>query len=272
MSRIAKNPSVRDLDAVSNLPDKNDAAPGVEMAPETSWLSAGSLDKLRQGAKLNGLSSEAYLHHLLDDDLERLRLLSYCQDRVIDANLPVVHEINQVINEELQHLLPTSEVHEFHGALEQLYNRLLDEKHIKTKLTKNRVAESQRLKIPRVAYFYYGATLSHACARWFHTTDVYLWHEMFSSESEVLFVGSPENVVVSYQVCFRLCQLFKKAKSQKKAQMGNWGSRKDMDEEANDYINLFARDVEKADCGYPDEETYEFLYHYVADNYHYTLR
>ena len=272
MSRIARNPSVRDLDAISGLPNKGEQSANLGVVPSTSWLTSSTLDKLNQGAKLNNLSTEAYLQFLLNDDLERWRLLSFCQNQVIDPNMPAVHEITQVINEELNLLEPTSEVDEFREALEQLYERLLREKRINTKANPNRIGESQRLKIPRVAYYWYGGTLAKACGRWFHTENVYLWDELFHTDSEVLFVGSPENVVVSYQVCYRLCQLFKKSKSLYKKQAGSWGSKQDVEDEANDYISMFARGVNEADCGWLDEDDYGVLFDYIEKHYRYTLR
>lgn len=274
MSRIAKNPTVIHLDAISNLPNKDSAtSKQSEVVASSTWLTPENHAKLCQLAKLNSMSTDDYLAGLLAENEKRHELLEYANEKgVFDANLPEVHEINQVINDELQHLQPESEVYQYQQTIEQMYHRLLSERLISTKVTKGRIAESERLKIPRVAYYWYGGSIAKACARWFNTDKVYLWHELYYSESEVIFVGSSENVVVSYQVCSRLCQLFKKAKSNYKKSIGDWGTNKEREDEANDRMNLFARGVAEASCGYHDEDCFSEIYDYIEDKYLYTLR
>jgi len=78
---------------------------------------------------------------------------------------------------------------------EHLVTEILDRKLLSFRVPENCIAESQRLYIPRVAYYWYGGVIADRVAKILGTREVYLWHEILTSESEVVFNGAPNNVV-----------------------------------------------------------------------------
>lgn len=98
---------------------------------------------------------------------------------------------------------------------------LMDKDYLKYHV--NSEAESERLTIPRTAYYWYGGVIAKRVAQLFDTYDVYLWHEYLQPNSEVVFVGEAPNVVVSYFVCQKLCRLVKQMRSQYRKVHGEHG-------------------------------------------------
>ncbi|MEX9843731.1 hypothetical protein AB7X06_21555 [Providencia rettgeri] len=89
------------------------------------------------------------------------------------------------------------------------------------------------------------------------------------TNSEVVFVGDAQNVVVSYFVCQQLCRLIKQMRSQYRKQQGSWGTRTQLDDIANEYASRFVRGIMENPLYIAD---FARLFTYVERRYAYTLR
>jgi hypothetical protein len=157
--------------------------------------------------------------------------------------------------------------------LEEIQEELLEQKLISQIVDPTGIAESQRLQIPRVAYYWYGGIVAKLCDQMFGTYNVYLWHEILATESEVIFIGMPNNVVASFHLCSRLCQILKRIKMDYKKSEGDFGSAKDREDSANNYMYNFAQGIAGADV-YLEVKEVDFyhFYDYADKNYAYAHR
>lgn len=191
----------------------------------------------------------------------------------IEKNTTPVQRISSIINDHLKELTPLSEINEFQRVVENIHHDFLQQSLITASVDPDGIAESQRLKIPRVAYYWYGGIVAKLCGQIFGTYSVYLWHEILATESEVIFIGMPHNVVASFHLCSRLCQMLKRTKIEYKKSEGKFGSANDREESANHYMYNFAQGVAGADA-YLEviEEDFYHFYDYADERYAYAHR
>lgn len=180
-------------------------------------------------------------------------------------------EIASLVSQHFATLTPDSEVPDYHQALRALMRTLMDKDYLTYHVSS--VAESERLTIPRTAYYWYGGAIAKRVAQMFGTYDVYLWHEYWQPNSEVVFVGEAQNVVVSYFVCQQLCRLIKQMRSQYRKQQGSWGTRTQLDDIANEHASRFVRGIMESPLYIGGGEAdFARLFTYVERRYAYTLR
>jgi hypothetical protein len=185
-------------------------------------------------------------------------------------NTPV-QAISEVINRHFAVLSHTSEVFEYQTVFEELMNELLEKKLINLRVPKNSIAESNRLYIPRTDYYWYGGVVADRVAKMLGSLEVYLWRERLMTESEVIFLGTANNVVAGYFICERVCKLFKKMKNSYKKEQGTWGSRKDIEDTANQYLYRFALGIIPPAIFIYDEDSQLRLIEYAHGHYSYAM-
>ena len=185
-------------------------------------------------------------------------------------NTPV-QAISEVINRHFKVLSHTSEVFEYQNVFEELMKELLEKKLINLKVPKNSIAESNRLYIPRTDYYWYGGVVADRVAKMLGSLEAYLWRERLMTESEVIFLGTANNVVAGHFICERVCKLFKKMKNSYKKEQGTWGSRKDIEDAANQYLYRFALGIIPPAIFIYDEDSQLRLIEYAHDHYAYAM-
>lgn len=238
---------------------------------EIHKLEPDTIIKLKAYAENNKMNSDQLINYLLEEDIARNQLLHDANDKTDnDTNSPV-QLISKIINEHFATLSEHSETFEFQAVIEELMNDLLKKKLLNLKVPQNNIAESQRLKIPRIAYYWYGAIVAKRIAMMFGAYKVYLWNEILHPESEVIFLGTPNNVVACHLICDRVCKLFKKIKTNYKKTQGGWGNKKDIEDEANRYMYQFAEGIISFDTAIYDEDSQMRLIEYSSDKYSYTM-
>lgn len=230
--------------------------------------------KLINCANKAKLSPNALLNTLIDDEVERQRLLGISKEIAQEKRGEAVpsQKIAKICNQYLAKLNDESESLAIRTAIESLHAELLRQNLLSVNAREGCVIESRRLKTSRVAYYWYAGILSKHTAMWFGANDVYLWNEMFYPFSEVLFVGMPTNVEVCCQVFTHLYKLCKKAKSAYKKDTGNWGTKAEMEEEASRHMCNFAQELEQTQAYIENEDYNKVIYDYIKDKYAYTLR
>ncbi len=239
---------------------------------ETSGLSQSTNLKLKTCAERVNLSTNEFINYLLDDEVERNQLLALTHDKKKNESNTPVQVIAEVVNRHFSVLSRSCEMYEYHGVLDGLVSELLEKKLLSMRVPENSIAESQRLKIPRIAYYWYGAIIADRIAKILGTFEVYLWHEMLATDSEVVFIGSPNNVVASYLICEKVCRLLKQTKSAYKKDQGNWGKKSAIEEAANDYMYNFAQGVMQVECYIYDEDSQMRIIEYASEKYRYAMR
>ena len=187
-----------------------------------------------------------------------------------ESNTPI-QVIAEIVNRHFLALSASSEIYEYHGVFKDLLEELLEKKLLNLNVPENCIAESQRLPIPRIAYYWYGCVIAKRVAQTLGAFDVYLWHEILATESEVVFVGAPNNVVACYLITDRICKLLKKVKSAYKKDQGHWGSKREIEEAANDYIYRFSQGVMEIDVYIYDEDSQLRIIDYAAEKYAYAM-
>lgn len=239
---------------------------------ETSVLSQKTNVKLKICAERLSMSPEQFINYLLDDEIERNQILDLIQTKKQNESDTPVQVIAEIVNRHFSIISHTSEIYEYHAVFDELVNELLEKKLLNLRVPENSVAESQRLKIPRIAYYWYGGIIAGRIAQILGTWEVYLWHKILATESEVIFLGSPNNVVASYLICDRIYKLLKKTKSAYKKDQGNWGNKREIEDAANDYIYHFAQGVMEVDSYIYDEDSQLRLIEYATEKYRYAMR
>jgi hypothetical protein len=239
-----------------------------------SSLSSETNFKLDSCAGLAGMSADGLINALLDDEIERNQILNTVKNKVGEGNVSntPVQLIAEIVNRHFSALTHSSEMSEYIDSIEHLVTEMLDKKILGLRVSENCIAESERLYIPRVAYYWYGSVVADRLAKILGTWEVYLWHEIIASESEVVFIGAPNNVVTCYLVCDRICQLLKKTKSAYKKEQGGWGSKTEIEEAANSYIHRFSQGIMESEIYLYDDDSQMRLIRYASDKYRYAMR
>lgn len=230
--------------------------------------------KLIHWAKHSKLSPDVFLNTLLDDEIERQRLFGISAELAQEDSRQTApsRKIAKICNQHLSVLDHESESSAMRRAIENLYNDLLQLNVLSVNSREGQIVESQRLKTSRVAYYWYASILAKRIAMWFGTLDVYLHHELLYPESEVVFVGMPANVEVSYQVFTHLYKLFKKAKTAYKRGAGSWGSKSEMEEEASRHMYKFAQELDYTQAFIENDDCNKHLYDYADNQFRWAMR
>lgn len=237
-------------------------------------LQADTKQKIIEFANSSGISVDTLLDLLIDDEIERQRLLKIHDDHKEDDSRGTVpsQKITKICKKYLSVLEPSSESFEIRKAIENLYKDLLQQKLIFVNTRKGEIVESKRLKTSRAAYYWFAGILAKNTGLCFGTLDVYLWHDMLYPISEVVFIGMPSNVEVSYQVFLHLYQLFMRIQASYKSYASSYGSKSQKEEEANRYMYEFAQELNHIDA-YIDNDNYnKLLYEYADQKYAYAMR
>lgn len=238
-------------------------------------LKSDTQQKILTFANKMGISLDVLLNTLIDDEIERHRLLKISDELAKEGSIKTApsQKITKICKTHLSVLDYESESFAIRKAIESLYVDLLCRKIISVNTREGCIVESQRLKTSRAAYYWYAGVLAKHTAMWFGTLDVYLWHELLHPLSEVLFVGMPANVEVCYQVFLHFYQLFKKAKDAYKKDAGNnWGSKEDKEEEANQYMYKFVQELDHTQAYIENDGDNELLYKYANKKFAYAMR
>ncbi len=244
----------------------------VEKPEASHQLSPETRTKLKSCAEQWGLEADSLIDRLLDDESDRHQILRRIENRkeVIENRAPF-QVLAEIINRQCAVLSQASEIDDYQMMLDQLIHELLEKKLIQVRVLEKGIAESQRLNIPRTAYYWYGGVIADGVAKRLGAFEVYLWHEILATESEVVFLGSPNNVVVCYLLCDRLCRLLKKTKSAYKKDQGKWGSKAEIEETANHYVYRFAQGIMDSDIYIYDEDSQMRLIEYADEKYRYAM-
>ena len=238
-----------------------------------NFLRSDTQQKIIAFANEARTSPEALLNTLIDDEIERHRLLKIFNELNKEdpkATVPTV-QITVICKKHLSVLNHQSESFAIRKAIESLYADLLDQKIIFVNTRKGDIVKSKILKTTRVDYYWYGGILAKNIAMCFGTLDIYLWHDLLHPFSEIVFVGMPTNVEVCYQVFLHLYQLFKKSKTAYKKDSGNWGSRNEKEEEANRYMCQFAQELDHTQAYIENDEYNKLLYDYADEKFAYAI-
>ncbi len=249
----------------------------VEQNNIVTLLKPDTQQKLIHGANRAGVSPDALLNTLLDDEVERQRLLNVFKEisqekQQSSEKTAPSQKIAKMCNQYLSPLDHESESFAIRTAIENLHTDLLRQNLMSVNAREGSIVESKRLKTSRGAYYWYASILAKHTAMWFGALDVYLWHELCYPISEVVFVGMPSNVEVCYQVFKHLYKIFKKAKTAYKKDAGNWGSKADMEEEASRYMYNFAQELQETQAFIENGDYNKPLYDYADDKFAYAMR
>lgn len=230
--------------------------------------------KAEELANTMGISFDTLFATLVNDEIERQRLLEISDklDKEKSTETVPSQKIAKICKKHLSILNHNSESYTIRESIENLYQDLLHQKLLFVNTREGCIVESKRLKTAHVDYYWYAGVLAKRISMWFGTLDIYLWHEMFHPFSEVLFVGMPTNVEVCYQVFLHLYQLFKKTKATYKKNAGNWGTKKEMGDEANNYMSKFAQELDHTHAYIENDDYDKLLYDYANKNFAYTMR
>ena len=238
----------------------------------TPWLTPQVLEKLVANSTQQKLQPSEYLAFLLDHDSDRIELLDLLKNTVAAPLTASAQSVIEIINQYTRELDNRSDVDQYHVVVENIFSTMLESNLISMKVLTNSIAESERLNIPRVAYYWYGGSIAKHCARLFGTYAVYLWHDMLATESEVVFIGMPSNVIASYQLCSKLCRLLKSAKAKYKKDAGKWGASAEVEDDANQFISTFSRGICGEAIGIYDEDGFGLIHDYAMEHYRYAMR
>lgn len=234
-------------------------------------ISPETVMKLKSCAAQMNMDDETCINYLLDDEIERLDILSQRQNTAHHDDDTPVQTISHIINHHFSNLTPESEVSEYQSVCEALTTELLEKRLINLRVPENTVAESERLPISRTAYYWYGGVVVDRVSKMLGAYDVYLWHALYCTKSEVIFLGTSNNVVACYLIAERLCALLKRVKSAYTKAQGSWGRKKDIEEASNQYIYQFAQGIISPEIFIYDEESQIRLIGYASDRYSYTM-
>ena len=239
-----------------------------------TFLKIETHQKLIHWAKQSGVSPDAFLNILLNDEIERQRLLGISAEIAQEESQQTVpsQKIAKICQKHLSVLDYESESSAMRKAVENLYNDLLQYNLLSVNSREGQIVESERLKTSRVAYYWYAGILSKRISMWFGTHDVYLFHDLIYPMSEVVFVGMPTNVEVCYQVFTHLYKLFKKAKTAYKSDAGNWGSKSEMEEEANRHMYKFAQELDHTQALIENDNYNKHVYDYARAKFAWAMR
>ena len=220
------------------------------------------------------LSPDALLNALLDDEVERQRLLGISEEisQEKPSQAAPSQKIAKICNTHLSTLDHNSESVDIRSAIESLHASLLRANLISVNAREGGIVESKRVKTSRVAYYWYAGALAKYTAMWFGTFNVYLYHELLSPFSESVFVGMPANVEVCYQVFSHLYQLFNKTKSVYKKDSGDWGSKREMEDIANRYMSEFVQELQRTQAFIENDDYGKPLYDYAQEKYAWAMR
>lgn len=240
----------------------------------TIHLKTDTQQKIIAFANKIEISPDALLNTLINDEIERHRLLEISDELAKERSKKTApsQKITKICKEHLSILDHESESFDIRKAIEKLHADLLRQKIISVNAREGCIVESQRFETSRVAYYWYAGVLAKRIAMWFGTLDVYLWHEMLNPFSEVLFVGMPANVEVCYQVFLHLYQLFEKAKAAYRKNAGNWGSKKEMEDEASRHMYKFVQELDHTQAYIENDDYNKVLYDYADKKFAYAMR
>ena len=231
------------------------------------FLNAETQQKLIDYANSVGMPPDMLLNILINDEIERNRLLKYAdeieQEKTTEAKAVPSQKIAKICKQYLSTLNHDSESAEIRSTIENLHTDLLRQNLLFVNAREGSIVKSKRLKTIRADYYWFAGPLSKYVGMWFGTADVYLFHEMLSPQSEGLYVGMPTNVEVSFQVFTHLYQLLKTIKAAYKKEAGNWGKKSEVEEDVNRYMCNFVQELQRTQAFIENEDYSKPIYDYV---------
>jgi hypothetical protein len=238
------------------------------------FLQPKTQQRLFACAKKLGVSADALLNTLINDEFERQRLLKVFHTIANEPKKISVpsQKITMVCKKHLSPLHHESESVEIKDAIGNLYHKLLQEKLLCVNARAGELVESKRINTSRVGYYWYEGSLMKYIGMWFGTMDVYLFHSILNPIHEILFIGMPTNVEVCVQVFIHLQQLFKKVKRVYKKNNPNFGTKSETEYDVGRYMYHFVEQVQDAEAYIENDDCNKVLYDYVQEKFAYTLQ
>ncbi len=134
----------------------------------TNLLKPGTQQKILAFADKEGVSLDALLNALIDDEIERHRLLKISDeiDKEGSKETAPSQKITKICKKHLLGLNHENESFAIRKAIERLHADLLRQKIISVNgnAREGRVVESQRFETSRVAYYWYAGVLAKRTA------------------------------------------------------------------------------------------------------------
>lgn len=245
----------------------------TENVPRTTGFSPETVAKLEVCAAQANMTSDHWINYLLDHEIERIQILSYAKSGAAagDGCDTPVQVIAEIINRHFSGLSHRSEIFEFRDVLQALMHELLEEQLVHVLVPEHMIAESKRLTIPRIDYYWFGGVVAKRTAMMLGAYDVYLWHELFHPDSQVIFLGAPNNVVACNFISEKICKLLKQIKSHYKKAQGGWGSKRDIEDSANQYVAQFTKGIMEPQLYFDDEKSQMRLINHAIKHYSYAM-
>lgn len=245
----------------------------TENVVRTTGFSPETVAKLAACAAQANMNADQWINYLLNHEIERTEILNYVKSGANAGNgsdTPV-QVIAEVINRHFSCLSHRSEIFEFRAVFQALMPELLEKQLVHVLVPEHMIAESKRIAIPRTDYYWFGGVVAKHTAMMLGAYEVYLWHEWAHPESEVLFLGAPNNVVACNFICGKICKLLKQIKSHHKKEQGGWGSKRDIEDSANEYVAQFAKGIFDPRLYILEEKSQMRLINYASNHYSYAM-
>jgi hypothetical protein len=230
--------------------------------------------KLINCAKNAKLSPDVLLNILIDDEIERQRLSEICNEvklEIQEKEAPS-QKLIKICNQYLAHIDHESESLDIRSAIARLYDELLDKNLLSVNSREGCVVEGKRIKTSRVDYYWYSCTLSKCISMCFGTEKIYLYDELLHPVSEIVFIGMPNNVIVTSQIFTHLYKILKKTKAVYKKDTGNWGTKREVEEDVGRYMSNFTQELQYIDAYIENENYSKHLFDYIRGKYLWTMR
>lgn len=228
-------------------------------------------DVLRERVASLAIAQNVTSETMLNALVEREELCRKLSLQTEDDTVVPEQQIAGIVSRHFAALSGHSETDAWYRVLEALVLELTDADLLS--FHTGNIAESRRLNIPRTAYYWYGGFVAKRVAMMLGCYDIYLWNEMISPDSDVVFVGDARNVVACYFICQQMCRLLKAVRLSWRRQQGAWGSRAELDEAAHRYTQRLAEGI--MDNGIfigGDKQNSYRLYDYAEKHYAWAMR
>ena len=241
----------------------------------TITLPSPVYEKIKRWSDERKTTPESVLTYLIEQETERLFLLKYigASSGHETQRYSKLKEITELCTASLSQLNHDSEMFHVICAVEDLCKTLLKKGILSTKVDPSSIIDSRCIDVAQANYYCFAGVLAKYTARWFGTFNLYM-NVGFCSEQKVMFIGMPNNAIVSATVFELLYRLFCQIKSSYTKTFGLKSKIKESEKKNLTDMHLYrlSQQLEYVEAWIGDEDAFKYLFYYVEEYYSFALR
>ncbi|WP_192485314.1 MULTISPECIES: DUF7168 domain-containing protein [Cysteiniphilum] len=253
---------------------------GTTETTNETQLSAENISQLTELAQKNDTDSNTLLGILLENEASNIDALEYMdkpshrEDQLRRYFKGDMRKLELAIAESFCDVDSKSDISAISHAINKLVKKIAHDRSITQYNKSAQIIETDKVKVDKNKYYYYGSLLAKCVSVWLNTQEIYFEPGMYHHEHAVMFIGMPYNAQLSKMLFDYLYQLFSEIREQHHKSLHHRLTPRNKTLRCNQFMYSFAKQLEYLDAyiGMGTETDHKALCDYEDKHYRFLNR